>query len=265
MNTSRTSTHRPSTAAAVAVLAAGSIFVVGCSSSGGSPGVTSSSGSSSATSGGSSTSSSASSTSSSTPSSSAAASSYTTGQKIGAGTLQNRIKAAIVKAGGTYSSTTTSSVLTSTSQSKITGARTDATVHEVIRGKKVTVIIVDGVAYISGTGLGTKPYLKVTKNSTGTLAESFKPLLNLAGGGSLSNAEQWTVASSSASGTTLTASPAAGTNVTDTLDAKGLPVSTVTKAATGTSTIKYYDFGKPVTITVPPASQVADISGVQST
>ncbi|UIJ36113.1 hypothetical protein [Allobranchiibius sp. GilTou73] len=250
----------------MAVLAAGSIFVVGCSSSGGSPGVTSSSGSTSATSGGSSTSSSNSSTSSSAPSSSAAASSsYTTGQKIGAGTLQNRIKAAIVKAGGTYSSTTTSSVLTSTSQSKITGARTDATVHEVIRGKKVTVIIVDGVAYISGTGLGAKPYLKVTRNSTGTLAESFKPLLNLAGGGSLSNAEQWTVASSSASGTTLTASPAAGTNVTDTLDAKGLPVSTVTKAATGTSTIKYYDFGKPVTITVPPASQVADISGVQST
>ncbi|MBO1756445.1 hypothetical protein [Allobranchiibius sp. CTAmp26] len=262
-----TSIFRPGTAAAVAVLATGTVLTAGCSSSGGAPGVASSSSASSTDSGSSSSSStSPSSTSSSSSTSSAAAgASYTKGQKIGAGTLQNQIKAAIVKAGGTYSTTTTSSVLTSTSQAKITGDRTDATVHETIRGKKVTVIVVNGAAYISGTGLGAKPYLKVTQNSTGSLAESFKPLLNIAGGGTLTNTVQWTVVSTSAGGTTLTASPAEGTDVTDTLDGKGLPLSTVTKATAGTSTIKYFDFGKPVTVTAPPASQVADVSGVKST
>lgn len=266
-----TSTHRASTrATALAAVAAGTVLIAGCSSSGGAPAV-SGSGTSSSTPSSSGSSTSSSSTTSSTPStssspsSSAAGTSYTTGQKIGSGTLQNRIKAAIVKAGGTYSSTTTSSVLTSTSQARITGGRTDATVHETIRGKKVDVIIVNGVAYISGTGLGAKPYLKVTQNSTGSLAESFKPLLNIAGGGTLTNTVLWSVVSTSASGTTLTASPAEGTNVTDVLDGKGLPISTVTRSATGTSTIKYYDFGKPVTITAPPASQVADVSGVKST
>ena len=265
----RNPTYRRGTAAAVAVLATGCVFIAGCSSSGGASGVASGSSTASAgsDSGSSSSSSSSSSTSSSsTPSSSAAAATaYTKGQKIGAGTLQNQIKAQIVKAGGTYSSTTTSSVLSSTSQAKVTGARTDASVHETIRGKKVTVIVVNGVAYISGTGLGAKPYLKVTQSSTGAFAESFKPLLNVASGGTLTDTVQWTVAATSATGTTLTASPAEGTTVTETLDGKGLPVSTVSKAASGTSTIKYFDFGKPVTITAPPASEVVDVSSVKST
>ena len=264
---------RTPTYGAAAALAASTVLIAGCSSSGGAPAVGSGSSSSSSSAASSSTSSSSagSSTSSSSAgsstssSSSASSASYTKGQKIGAGTLQSQIKAQIVTAGGTYSSTTTSTMLSSTSQAKITGSRTDATVHEDIHGKKITVIIINSVAYISGTGLGSKPYLKVTQNSTGAFAESFKPLLNEAGGATLTDTVQWTVASTSASGTTLTASPAEGTTVTETLDGKGLPVSTVSKATAGTSTIKYFDFGKPVTVTAPPASQVADVSTVKST
>lgn len=189
--------------------------------------------------------------------------SYTKGQKVDVNTLLMRIKVAITTVGGTYTTKTVSSTGTGRAHIKYDGSRIEGVMTQRINGRQLKIIAMDGVAYISGTGLGSKPYLKVSKNSTGPLAASFKPFLHVAQGGGLTDTAQWTVVSSSPSGVVLTSSLSESLRVTESLNGKGLPVSTVTTGATGTQTVTYSDFGKPVTVTAPPASQVQDINGVK--
>lgn len=253
---------------AAALLAVGAILVAGCGSSSTTAGVSStgpgsSTSSGSPTSTGTSTASAAPSSSSSSPAAAAGAARFTKGQKLGSNQLEQRIKAAITKAGGTYASTTKSSKVTSTGHVRLVGNRTEGTFEERVGGKKISVIVLGGNAYVKGFGIGSKPWIKVTPTSTGPLAQGLKPLLTITQGAPLSDSVQWTVTATSASGSTVTSSPANGTTVTDRFDSKGLPISTVVRSAAGTKTDTYSDYGKPVTVTAPPASQVADVAAGQ--
>lgn len=260
---------------AVALLAASTVLIAGCgsSSSTSAPSVLSSGTGSSRTSIPSSASSpsaasgspgstgSTSGTQSSSGGSAAGGSRFTKGQKLGSHQLEQGIKAAIFKAGGTYAATTTSSTVSSTGHVRLIGDRTEGIFEEAVGGKEVTVIVLGGNAYVKGLGLGSKPWLKVTPSSTGAFAQALKPLLTITQGAPLSDSVRWTVTQTSPSGTTVSASPASGTTVTDQLDGKGLPISTVVSSAAGTKTDKYFDYGKPVRVSAPPASQVSDIPG----
>lgn len=201
-------------------------------------------------------------TSAATSSSVSPAVTFTKGQKVDPNVLMQAMRSAVIKAGGTYRSTSVASSLSATGMTRMSGKKTDSVVSQDLGGQKTKIIVLDGVGYISGTGMGSTPYIKLTKDSTGPFAQGLKPLLSIAAGGALPNAAGWTVASASAAATVLTFTQN-GVAVTQTLNAQNLPVSTVSRSGSETSTQKYFDFGKPVTITAPPASQVTDISLVK--
>lgn len=249
---------RPSTKIVVALVPVA--LLVGCSSGGDAPSV----GRSSTATSSASSSAPASSTASSSPQSSPAAPAvaFSKGQTVAADTLFKAIRVAVIKVGGTYKTTVTSATISAEGYSKVTEKQTDTVLDQNVGGQKSKIIVIDGVGYISGTGMGPTPYLKITKDSTGPLAQGLKPALSVATGGGLPDAAQWTVTSAEPDRTVLTQKES-GVTVTQTMDGRNLPVSTVSKSGPQTLTYKYSDYGKPVTIAAPPASQVTDISDVK--
>ena len=176
--------------------------------------------------------------------------------------LLKAVQVAVIKVGGTYKTTVTSPTIAGEGYSKVTEKQTDTVLDQEVGGQKSTIVVVDGIGYISGTGMGPTRYLKITKDSTGPLAQGLKPVLSVATGEGLPDAAQWTVTSAEPDQTVLMHS-AGGSTVTQTMDGRNLPVSTVSKSGSETLTYKYSDYGKPVTIAAPPASQVTDISDVE--
>lgn len=187
---------------------------------------------------------------------------FSKGQRIGPDALVRITRAAVEKAGATIRSTTTTPEGTFSSQIRYVYDRTEASSKGRLAGKNISIVVIAGVTYIGGLGMGPKPYLEVTPQSSGAFAQGLKPLLNIAGGGALPKSAIWTVASVSRNRMVFEVAPNPGTSVTTTLDGKYLPVSTVTVVSGKTMTVKYTDVGAPVDISAPPASQVADISTV---
>lgn len=264
--------QKKSFAAATALLATGTVVLTGCNS--GTTAATSSNPSSSAVkpsaSGPMSTGPSSSSGSSpqSTPTSptssaSTAAATFTKGQKVTTKQAAEIVESAVQKTGGTVQATSKTSLGTFSIQTKYVGKKQESKVEGTILGKTITAIEVEGVTYLHGLGIGSKPYLKITSTSTGPLAGTLKPLTNVTDTSSLPSSGTWTVASTSPQRTILTISGLAGSSSTLTLNGKNLPVSLVAKVAGKSTTLKYTGYGKPVNISAPPASQVVDISSIK--
>lgn len=142
-----------------------------------------------------------------------AAASFNKGQRVDPNALVKITKAAVIKAGGTYSGSVSTAGGTITSQVKYVGDRVETSSKGMVSGKKISVILINGVTYLGGLGIGPKPYLKVTPRSTGELARVLKPLTNIANGGSLPTSATWTVVSSSADSTALKATHGTGVTV----------------------------------------------------
>ncbi len=186
------------------------------------------------------------------------------GQKIDANAVQKAVRAAVVAAGGTYKVHTVAPSIMVSGEVRIKGTTTDGSLTQDLNGQKLKIIVIDGVGYLSGTGIGTTPFVKVTRDSTGAFAQSVKPLLNIASGAALPGTVQWTVTDTSFIGATLTATPAVGVTTVQTLDDRNLPVRIIEMSGSQTSTRIYSDYGKAVDIQAPPSSEVADISSVTS-
>ena len=263
--------HVSSRMTLAAALATSAALLAGCGSSGGSGGSSSAGGASPSSSSAPSSSSSSSSATSSARSSApaAASSSYKKGSTVSQAQLQADVTKAVQKAGGTYRTTLTSSSVSSVADHKQKGQVTDIRADETLAGRKVKLIIVGGVAYVGGSipgaGAGGKPWTRITQNSTSPFAKGLRPALLAASGQGTPPTVQWTVVSSSASGTVLTSVPVAGAKSTLTLDARGLPKTAAVQTPSGKQNEVYSNYGKPVTITAPPASQVQPDSAVKST
>lgn len=186
------------------------------------------------------------------------------GQRIDANAVQRSIRAAVLKAGGTYRVTMQASSITAFGKVRVSGDTTDAVVTQDLNGQKLRIIVLDGVGYVSGTGMGTTPFVEVTPGSKGAFAQGLKPLLNISLGRPLPDTVQWEVTATSPVGITLTATPAVGVTTVQTLDERNLPVRTVESSGSQTSTRSYSDYGQPVDITAPPSSDVVDVSTVTS-
>ncbi|XAS77483.1 hypothetical protein V3G39_05445 [Dermatophilaceae bacterium Sec6.4] len=254
----------------VGAVVTGALLIAGCGSNSGTaapavsnpPSVTK--GASSPSGASTSAPSSSTSTGSSTSSVAGTAKTFTKGQKVESQKLQRVVKAAVAASGGSYAVRLTAAGLAAVGHIKLVHGATQGSVQETAGETKISIIIIGGVAYLKGLGVGSKPWVKITDKSTGTLAEAFKPLLQIADGAAVSDSVQWTVTSATASGTTLTSSPATGITVTDQLDAKNRPVLTVVTSPAGTRRETYSDYGTPVNVQAPPASQVAAIPGDSS-
>ncbi|MEO8851979.1 MAG: hypothetical protein ABI360_09645 [Allobranchiibius sp.] len=186
------------------------------------------------------------------------------GQKIAANAVQKAVRAAIVAAGGTYEVHTVAPSIIVSGEVRIKGTTTDGSLTQDLNGQKLKIIVIDGVGYLSGTGMGATPFLKVTRDSTGAFAQSVKPLLNIASGAALPGTVHWTVTDTSFIGATLTATPAVGVTMVQTLDHRNLPVRIIEMSGSQTLTRTYSDYGRAVEIQAPPSSEVADISSVAS-
>lgn len=149
-------------------------------------------------------------------------------------------------------------------------------------GMNMRMMYVDGVAYVKTDLLGKK-YVKIDPNGKDEFSKQFgssvKGMSSLNGIGPLGDSVKWTVTKSGPDGTTLstkltaeelkrlavaegkstsaTQMPPGDLVLTSSLDAEHRPVATTMTVGGKTfMTLTIGDWGKPVTITAPPSSDV---------
>ena len=217
-----------------------------------------------------------SSTSSTTASSSASAAGLAVGTTVDGGDLGTRMLAAMVKAGsGTMTMNVGAGGTASGSFIMKKGTMRQRMVMA-LEGVRMEIVSIDGVLYIKGLPGSTKPWVKIDPKAKDPSSQLFSGMLGQMGSprqfaDAMVGAEA-TVVSSSATGTTYEVSidPAkllgeAGQGAVPSmapvttryvLDAKDRPVSMTVEVEGQTVGGTFGGWGKPVTITAPPASQV---------
>lgn len=216
---------------------------------------------------------------SSTPS----ATTFTVGQSVSATTLNDLSDAAIKDAGSVHMKMSMMQEMSVDADMKFVGDEPQMTMKLSGMGESFTMIYVDGKLYMKMPMLGSK-YVKIDPDGTDALSKemgsSIKQLSSMNGVGELGDSINWKVTAAGATGTTFVAEvteedlrkvagsagatdlptgdlPFGDMKVTMTYDAQDRPTkSIVTMGGQDIVTMTMSDWGKPVTVTAPPSSEV---------
>lgn len=208
--------------------------------------------------------------------SSAAAGAAQVGEAVDGAALATRMTDAMIEAG----SGTVSMDLGAQGSAKGSFTMKDGAMEQsmemAIQGQTLQIISSDGLIYMKGLPGSTKPWVKIDPKGTDPVSKMFAGLTGEMGDprqlASALKGSKATVVSRTADesvydvtidpstltgGSTATASPAAQpVTARYTLDASDRPTTMTVDAQGQTISITFADWGKPVTITVPPADQV---------
>lgn len=215
-------------------------------------------------------------TSSTTSSSSASAAGLAVGTTVDGSDLGTRMLAAMVKAGSGTMAMTVGAGGTATGSFTMTKGTMRQRMVMAIEGVNLEIVSIDGVLYIKGLPGSTKPWVKIDPKAKDPSSQLFSGML-----GEMGNPRQFadamvgakaTVVSSSATETTyeVAVDPAkilgearqgavasmAPVTTRYVLDAQDRPVSMTVEVEGQEVGGTFGDWGKPVAITAPPASQV---------
>lgn len=222
-------------------------------------------------------------TTSSASSSAATSQKFTVGQTVSAKTLNELSDTAIKDAGSVHLKMAMMDAMTADADMKFVGDQPEMTMKMSGMGQDLSMIYAGGQLYLKTPQLGSK-YIKIDPDGTDALSKemgsSIKQLQSLNGVGDMGDSIDWSVTATGPQGTTLTANvtakdlrkvaesegatglptgdlPFGDMKVTMTYDAQDRPVkSVVTMDGRDMVTMTMSDWGKPVTVTAPPTSQV---------
>lgn len=211
------------------------------------------------------------------------ATTFTVGQSVSATTLNDLSDAAIKDAGSVHMKMSMMDEMSADADMKFVGDEPQMTMKMSGMGESFTMIYVDGKLYMKMPMLGSK-YIKIDPDGTDALSKemgsSIKQLSSMNGVGELGDSINWKVSAAGPTGTTFAAEvteedlrKAAGASgatdlptgdmpfgkmsVTMSYDAQNRPVkSVVTMGGQQMVTMTMSDWGKPLTVSAPPSSEV---------
>ncbi|MGA8979146.1 MAG: hypothetical protein WB473_08520 [Pedococcus sp.] len=218
----------------------------------------------------------AASTSSSSSSSSAAAGVVKAGDTVDGAALATRMTDAMLEAGSGTVTMDLGAQGSAKGSFTMKDAKMEQSMEMAIQGQTLQIISAGGIIYMKGLPGSTKPWVKIDPKGTDPVSKMFAGLTGEMGDprqlATALKGSTATVVSSSGEesvydvtidpstltgGGTATASPSAQpVKARYTLDASDRPTKMTVDAEGQTITITFADWGKPVTITVPPADQV---------
>lgn len=208
-------------------------------------------------------------------SSSSSAPALKAGQAVDGGELATRMTNAMLKAGSATMSMDLGAQGKAQGGFVVKGETVEQQMTMTVQGMNMQIVSAGGVIYMKGIPGSKKPWVKIDPKATDPVSKMFASM-----SGDMGDPRQMakalkgtkaTVVSTSADGTvydvtidpsallgeTATAAPSvAPVKARYTLDAQDRPTSMVVNAGGQNVTITMKDWGKPVTITVPPADQV---------
>lgn len=217
-----------------------------------------------------------SSSTSSSSSSSSAAGAVKAGDSVDGAALATRMTDAMIKAGSGTVTMDLGAQGSAKGSFTMKDGKMEQSMEMGIQGQTLQIVSSDGIIYMKGLPGSKKPWVKIDPKGTDPMSKMFAGLTGDMGDprqlATALKGSKATVVSSSADesvydvtidpstlmgGSTATASPSvAPVKARYTLDAQDRPTKMTVDAQGQTISIVFADWGKPVTITVPPADQV---------
>lgn len=214
--------------------------------------------------------------SSSSSSSSSAAAGLKAGQTVDGAELATTMTDAMVKAGSGTIAMDLGTEGKATGAFAIKGTAMEQQMTMPIQGQTMEIVSTGGIIYMKGLPGSKKPWVKIDPKADDPISQMFAGMTGDMGDprqlAKALEGTKATVVSSTADGTTYdvtidpktllggaaaSAAPSAKpVKARYTLDAKDLPTSMVVEVEGQKITISFGDWGKPVSITAPPADQV---------
>ncbi len=216
---------------------------------------------------------------SSTVSSSSPAATAKTGDTVDGAALATRMTDAMVKAGSGTVTMDLGGQGSAKGSFTMKNGKMEQSMEMGIQGQTLQIVSAGGLLYMKGLPGSSKPWVKIDPKGTDPMSKMFAGLTGDMGdprqlAGALKGSKAVLVSSSGGEsvydvtidpsalmgGSTATASPSAQpVKARYTLDAQDRPTKMTVDSQGQTINIVFADWGKPVTITVPPADQVGTL------